>query len=1521
MSGCGHGGPRASAGCKPKSSSNNVASKKEQRQSTIPFLKEKEPTSATVTAQHQEEIEIPATKPVNIYSKAYNLWKKEMEAKRKAENAKKKEEEETRRRNQEFHKGAEKDSIRRLADLANQDAKSSACQQLDDNGEILSIDEKDDDDNPYDDDDEDCLEQGDGSNGGSNTTKRRRCFAHKPNAGSRLHQILKKHSEETRQKKTTLLQGQKWFPPVFCPLAQAHQKAPEPSHWYDSNVWQYYFLPFTQFQHKTGELKDYCCIHCGKKALESHKHDFRLMFCFDKIVWLQHRRVRCASGDSKGGCGRTFAEIDPRFLEQLPTGVVEQLDFCTTSGGPGMHQQMLYHFTSLHVKGIGFETYASSFNELYRLKYSMQFASYLDAASDYIEANAGISSTLKGVPYVPTPFHPFVSPGDYNGAEITTALVTVLSKRFMETKEKYIQQSFQMCSDEHATTDHTFKYANGIKAAHGRPGRLFGCSYTIGAKSGKVSASRMAYTKSNDEIEPVVVGYKQCRENAGSGPLLRYEGDGGGDGKLIERLFQQELKQGMSPHVPPTIDGCPTAKLSSEAYMNLDTAASVNTWCRAIITKLNQNSQLTEVPFGLDLEWNYGDGTDKITRNMSISVPKMLLGDDGSKSTVFINLDKLLVYNDAVMKATLQPLCQLLELPKVVPVGVNIAVDIARLEILGIHIRNFKDVMQMGKTVSPGEPTGYGMRALCARHLGLGVNKYGQQAKYSHEDLTPDLIHYAALDAWLSLALFMVLKPLTDRLQAGRKFRGNDPPNLWVGAEAMLMFARKPAARVRVDFMGGNGSMKKWGRATVGSGKCIVTMLEVLLPSLRPPFSYTPTEEDLKNEKRGWKNSSETIKSLFDKGIKTIMVSKGRLSLHLNTINPPQEQLPATTSGIPDGMADSLVIQQGLTDKEATINSHTSTDGEEFPCSEMQGTPQDQELDANQGTSSDDDPDINAILDLLPAEFYGDLNSTNDEDDNRPRSRSKDDLFHVFQTILRSMKRENPIRSLVSQSIILATFDFDCEDYDAVVKYLDHKKMVRGASECLQHFYFNKEWWRQRVRMYTPQASSHAIRVRQVAKFFQDTPGLKEHVNDTLLDCLEKFAQKCELGKYEELSDVKMFKWTGTDKEGLNLYIRFRGSNRLENVHQKMRVAFGPWGVGAETGHNLLVLVTYRYNVHTGIRRCGEQDHGHIWLEYIDRIDMRSRQLWGYSCVPNHVNVSEFKGVDGFVSVGIGPLSYNKSFVQSGEPDARLKGDMLFVARKMGVVCPPLPIATKEERRIFTDFLLENPKMTEKTWNQLAALFLSKTNCGSVFPKLPSMLKSHHKKWCANSAILAVTATVKKEYDELLRSLTIFVRGGSATTEGMGHHKSSSSAGIEGADGGDDMNLPTCGDAQEDMEGNDINLPKGAKKGDEEGIGEPEQHFIHVAPAVAPTQSRYVRPASESRTKRVCTYHPCCTKLADECNGHRAGWCEEVNSGRVVIPANFDELKKEAKKQSDRKRAAKNRKERKRNKQARKNTT
>jgi hypothetical protein len=144
------------------------------------------------------------------------------------------------------------------------------------------------------------------------------------------------------------------------------------------------------------------------------------------------------------------------------------------------------------------------------------------------------------------------------------------------------------------------------------------------------------------------------------------------------------------------------------------------------------------------------------------------------------------------------------------------------------------------------------------------------------------------------------------------------------------------------------------------------------------------------------------------------------------------------------------------------------------------------------------------------------------------------------------------------------------------------------------------------------------------------------------VEYLDKLERKCQEGLFEELSDVSLFIWRGTDSNGLDLWWRNRGSTRAENIHQKMRVAFGPWGVGAQTGHFLLLLISYRHNVNTGIRRCNEHNFGHPWLYFEDRIQMRVQEIFNVNIYPRHTNLAQFKGVDGFVAVGIGPLNYNE---------------------------------------------------------------------------------------------------------------------------------------------------------------------------------------------------------------------------------------------------------------------------------------
>ena len=176
-----------------------------------------------------------------------------------------------------------------------------------------------------------------------------------------------------------------------------------------------------------------------------------------------------------------------------------------------------------------------------------------------------------------------------------------------------------------------------------------------------------------------------------------------------------------------------------------------------------------------------------------------------------------------------------------------------------------------------------------------------------------------------------------------------------------------------------------------------------------------------------------------------------------------------------------------------------------------------------------------------------------------------------------------------------------------------------------------------------------------------------------------------------------------------------------------MKAAVGPWGIGAQAAHYLLILLCYRYNMSTLITRAGAYDFGHCEHYLIDRIQIRVREIFNVLIYPRHKNIMEFEGNEDFVAVGIGPLCYSEDFVTKGEPDERLVGDMRFIAKRSGIKHPPLPIRTKDEINIFTQFMATN-KATQGNFIKLAKLYKMSANGINIFPKLPTMLKSYYNR-------------------------------------------------------------------------------------------------------------------------------------------------------------------------------------------------
>ena len=62
-----------------------------------------------------------------------------------------------------------------------------------------------------------------------------------------------------------------------------------------------------------------------------------------------------------------------------------------------------------------------------------------------------------------------------------------------------------------------------------------------------------------------------------------------------------------------------------------------------------------------------------------------------------------------------------------------------------------------------------------------------------------------------------------------------------------------------------------------------------------------------------------------------------------------------------------------------------------------------------------------------------------------------------------------------------------------------------------------------------------------------------------------------------------------------------------------------------------------------------------------------------------------------YVPIGIGPVCLSVDYVYLGKPSEYLKDDMRFLAEKMNVIWQPLPVASKEEIKLFNEYMMQNP--------------------------------------------------------------------------------------------------------------------------------------------------------------------------------------------------------------------------------------
>jgi len=1325
--------------------------------------------------------------------------------------------------------------------------------------------DSDDDDEDYSPDDDDSEGEEEEEEGLDVPPKRRRMKA-KPASDSVLGKRLL-DLKDSILKDTNLLKGQQWWYPTSSPLSTL---SINPKDWCEPLVFA--FVPFRQFSALVGTSPagnpDLCCVKCKQGGcLTSKGYYYRAMHhATGEIVWCLHRRLKCKE------CNGTFAEIDPRFLAQLPTPVVEAFPFITSSKGPGIHQVLLLQFNYLATKGIMYGTYTNMVNELKRFGHSAIHARYLNILENRVDQAQ--HSQLQTI--VPEVFPPYQSSGEYHGMDLEPR---ILKKHFIqrqEVDEDYHQRSFQTASDIAGSSDLTYKTAKKVSAS-GRKGQVFEASLTKDALNGKMEISQFMHTETNEEIEPLIYKYKEVRINAGQTQYLRHECDEGGDRHLWSKVFE-ELKA-ITPYKPSRVNGLMRATMKKGTYRVLNSKQEADDWASAVVSKIAAKN-VDGIFFGFDAEWNYKDGTNHLTRTIQISFP-----EDVAAQTVVIHLSKMGAFTAASFPAVLK---NLLELPQLTAVGVKVSGDVDRLGALGVRVKNFVDVGELAKGHVSNAPKGYGMQALAARYLELHVDKQLQDADWKQDPLPVEQVEYAALDAILSLQLYLKISPLVVSM-------GNLESQSFAieTDEVELMFYNTICAKVSVMFVGREGNQQKWGRLTVGKGKSIVRLTKILDASSKPPFSFDPDEIDLQQNKNAWNKKDRTLKQLLDAGITDIAVPTSRLRKQLpqtllsdfitltaitaTTAAPTTAALaaPAAPAAAPAApaapAADAGTAAAATTAAAGTAApaAHAGTAAAAAPAAAPAAPAAHAGTAAPAAAPADTaNPSNTAAEDYFESIF----NSSEgvEEEEDLPRSRDKSDIFHIFQNL--PLKRRSPVRPLLSRLLIHATFYFDQEDFDKVAKYLAEKKYILTTEMLLRDFYHNRYWWRRRVKMYTPSAEEHAIRIALVHKIVQTEEVFKDDYTHELAQYLYGFEEKARKGMFEELADVSLYTWDGTDSNGLDLWLSNRGSTRTENFHQKLMTALGPYSVGAQTAHYIMLLVTFRYNVKTGIRRSNEHNFGHPYLQYIDRIQSSYLKLLGVDVFPRHMNLEDFAAVKDYYPVGIGKLHYSGDFVEQGPPHPNLKGDLKFMSERQGLVCSPRYVQHKKEYEIFNDFMETHPHPSSKDWIELAKLYKQKSDYVDIFPKLPSMLKTYHKRWRDSQSVVMAEMKVKGAYNALLFGLALPV----------------SSAIIPGARVQEHLHF--LKDSNQEQTAVDVQQQQ------------LEKQSQPVQPLAAPAQKQFVSQFSVTHVnkRKCCNAVFGCNEFAEDCGGFIPEACRTFLEGRIQLPSK--EKQKEERKKERRKR-------------------
>ncbi|CEP11895.1 hypothetical protein [Parasitella parasitica] len=885
------------------------------------------------------------------------------------------------------------------------------------------------------------------------------------------------------------------------------------------------------------KMKDLQCPKCNNRSLEvkgfNKNPHARKIVDLSSCFYLMSTRYIC----TETGCATSLNAHDNRIIQQLPLELQMEFPAVLSSKG-GVSKVVADLLRPCMQNSMGPQRFQKVLREMHVLRHDRLELQYLLSA---FSKKSGVLHFQAFEPY-----STFDDPTKYAGYVPTAAYFRTLYTAIIQQLQPKMDKQIMLLDGKVLKGDHSFKFPKHM--AKIEEAGVFTALYTVTNEYEEIVHQVLVPSKSLLYLKHSLQKMKEAYELYGHAmPVAFFTDNVKSDKAFFESIFE-------SLKVAPVIqssESIPSESLklpedTHVEYINRD-IERMDDKIKSLTDSLNaDNAAGKKAVVGFDMEWN--DERGNFVDLIQLAYDK----------TIYV------LHIDRSWDHLPNYLTGLLRNRSFKKVGRNIGGDFARLKRM-FHFESTEKI-ELGSFCSRRKIVANGTASLSTlsfQLLGHPIDKGPRQSQWDTDNLSSDLIQYAAVDAWASLAIYNAAK---DYLVPGTRIRDlNCPVGTYVGV-------RPPRCMQPVAF----------GELLSGERIAMVKITKVAAPGYILPMSNTGETS----------NNASPLHSFGTPPFELNLPIGYLIAANKESVSPNLSSMGSTTSSIAFGSVSTTTsIPPSIPDSEIDTK-----------IQEMFGESINN-IDKNGFKSGY--KQFSTVMAFQPAENV----------DEVVYSRVVKDIFHLMDMI--KPYKKHTLYKQFTRKFSESLFTIDENDKESIIRAfeLEKRKDPNFPHTWESKMKYDRTWLWKRVRRKV--APPHVLLPLLKSLFLSFGPLKCSKSGRALFDKKSweqatSVLKTVQLGHVSDPPDVQLYVKTGKkDKFKLTLYRCIRGTNSLEGgVHQNLIRKFGSFGAGPELANAMLTEYRLRHNTDVGsLNRYSVVHNGHYdpWL--LQHIDLLRSQL------------------------------------------------------------------------------------------------------------------------------------------------------------------------------------------------------------------------------------------------------------------------------------------------------------------------